>query len=130
MPQHRNTIQKEQVYAAVCALANHPTADEVYEKVRSGFPTISRATVYRILNQMADSGVIGRIRVPDFANHYDHCSEPHHHAMCVSCGRVYDVKVCPEVEIDYSSVNAGGLEILGHNLIFETVCGDCGGKEL
>lgn len=125
MTQLRNTIQKEQVYAAVRALANHPTADEVYEKVRSGFPTISRATVYRILNQMADNGVIGRIRVPDFANRYDHCVEPHYHAQCVKCGRVFDVRVCPNVEIDYDMIKADELEILGHNLIFEAVCKDC-----
>ncbi len=125
MPQIRNTVQKEQVYSALEALANHPTADEVYEAVRVGMPAISRATVYRILNQMAENGVISRVRVSNYAAHYDHCIVPHNHAQCVKCGRVFDVRVKNEIEIDYSAIEADGADIIGHSLVFMAVCGDC-----
>ncbi len=125
MPQIRNTIQKEQVYSAVLSLANHPTADEVYEKVREECPTISRATVYRILNSMTASGGLAKVKPPGAAVHFDHQSEPHNHAQCIVCGRVYDVELLQDIKIDYTSVFGNGLKIVGHNLIFDAVCGEC-----
>lgn len=121
----RNTVQKEQVYSAVAALANHPTADQVYNKVRENFPAISRATVYRILNQMSDNGTLLRIRVPDSANHFDHCSTPHHHACCVKCGKVFDVKNAPKFDFDICGDDNGEYRILGCNILFDAVCSEC-----
>ena len=54
----RHTVQKNMIYAALCELKNHPTAHEVYEHVRTAHPTISKATVYRVLNRMAEQGTI------------------------------------------------------------------------
>ena len=44
----RNTIQKKLVLEAVTAISNHPTADEVYQRVVLDHPNVSRGTVYRI----------------------------------------------------------------------------------
>jgi len=40
------------------ASASHPTAQEVYDEVRQMRPRIGLATVYRILRQLAEQGVI------------------------------------------------------------------------
>ncbi len=125
MTRQRNTVQKEQVYTAITELTCHPTADDVYDRVRQKFPRISRATVYRVLNQMADSGVILRIRTPISACRYDCRTEPHHHAQCLCCGRIFDIDFCPAYEINCSEVQADGLTILGHSLIFEAICDEC-----
>lgn len=124
----RNTTQKEQVRAAL-AKRDHPTADEVYERVRRKVPAVSRATVYRILNKMADSGSVMRVKLPDFANRYDCRTEPHYHAQCLRCGRVFDVGLSAPPRVDCSGVRACGADIVGYNLIFEAICADCGGKE-
>ena len=55
MTNSRNTIQRQLVLSAVRQLQNHPTADEVYQKVQKSCPTISRATVYRNLKLLANS---------------------------------------------------------------------------
>ncbi|WP_419550310.1 transcriptional repressor, partial [Paratractidigestivibacter faecalis] len=44
----RNTVQREIILEELRGLANHPTADEVYESVHAKHPSISKATVYRI----------------------------------------------------------------------------------
>ena len=56
MTNSRNTIQRQLVLSAVRQLQNHPTADEVYQKVQKSCPTISRATVYRNLKLLAEEG--------------------------------------------------------------------------
>ena len=48
----RNTIQRQLVIAAVRFLADHPTADEVYERITMEYPDISKGTVYRNLNSL------------------------------------------------------------------------------
>ena len=42
----------------------HPTADQVFEMARGKHPTIGRATVYRNLALLADSGQLRRVTLP------------------------------------------------------------------
>ena len=60
--QTRNTIQRQIVLQAVNQMHNHPTADAIYAVIAAQHPTISKATVYRNLNQLASQGEI--LRVP------------------------------------------------------------------
>ena len=50
--QTRNTIQRQIVLQAVNQMHNHPTADAIYAVIAAQHPTISKATVYRNLNQL------------------------------------------------------------------------------
>ena len=51
---HRNTIQLSMVYEAVNRLKSHATASEIYDVIASEHPSVSRGTVYRNLNQLAE----------------------------------------------------------------------------
>ena len=62
--QTRNTIQRQIVLQAVNQMHNHPTADAIYAVIAAQHPTISKATVYRNLNQLAAQGEILRVPVP------------------------------------------------------------------
>ena len=57
----RNTIQRQLVIAAVRFLADHPTADEVYERITMEYPDISKGTVYRNLNSLVESGLLNKV---------------------------------------------------------------------
>ena len=125
MAQFRNTIQKEEVYTALVRLADHPTADEVFEDVRLRSPKISRATVYRVLNHLADSGRVLRIAVPGAAARFDHRNDTHDHVRCTCCGRVCDVEEGPGLDIDYTKISAGDFTVTGHHIIFDGICNLC-----
>ena len=53
---NRNTIQCTLVLETVNKLPGHVTADEIYEAIAKEHPTISRATVYRNLNRLSQTG--------------------------------------------------------------------------
>lgn len=91
----RNTVQKTIVANALNSLANHPTADAVYDYVHANHPSISKATVYRILSKMSDESQILRVRINNGADHFDHQTHPHYHVRCTACGRVDDVPAQP-----------------------------------
>ena len=122
--QNRHTVQKDIVYAALCALHNHPTADEVYQEVQRQYPSVSRGTVYRVLNAMAEQGKILRLNVGG-ADHYDHLTHRHHHVQCICCGRVDDVETCELGDMTASVTNSCGYEITDATLLFRGICKDC-----
>ena len=122
--QERNTLQKRIVHETLIHMANHPTADDVVAEVQSAYPSISRATVYRILNKLADSGEALRIRINNGADHFDHQTFPHYHVHCSECGKVADVAMPVEELVDMLS-DTSGYKIMGYSLQFDGLCPEC-----
>ena len=122
--QERHTVQKDIVYAALCALHNHPTADAVWGEVQRQHPTISRGTVYRVLNAMAEQGKILRLSA-DGADHYDHQTHRHHHVQCSRCGRVDDVVTKELGDVTAAVTDSCGYVITDALLLFHGICQSC-----
>lgn len=125
----RNTIQKQTILYAVKELANHPTAEQVYEKVLAKLPNISRATVYRNLSIMADRGMLQRIGVPGGADHYDHTLEAHYHVLCTQCGALEDIWLEePAVNLMTQVQQKSSFTIQNYQLVFNGLCPCCDAK--
>ncbi len=122
----RNTVQREIIEGELRRLANHPTADEVYEAVRAGHPSIGKATVYRTLGRLSEEGEIGRVRINNGADRFDHRAFSHYHVRCTCCGRVDDVMI-PLLgdDVNEAAARASGYVISGHTLQFDGVCPAC-----
>lgn len=125
----RNTIQKQMILGAVSRLANHPTAEQVYEEVAVKLPNISRATVYRNLSDMAERGLLRRVPVPGGADHYDHTLAPHYHVRCLQCGALADVLNGYLAQLDRDAGQTTDFTILKHELVFEGLCPNCAAKQ-
>ena len=120
----RNTRQRRLVLDAVHSLTNHPSADEIYVYLRKFDSRISRGTVYRNLNILAEDGEINHIKVPT-ADRYDFRTDRHYHMICSQCGKVYDAPV-EYIEANDRAAEVGtGFKIECHNTVFEGVCSDC-----
>ena len=102
----RNTMQKEIILSALCSLNTHPTAPMLYEIIHRNHPTISRSTVYRVLGQMAEEGLVLRLGIAGTEDRYDGDTSPHSHIRCRMCGRVDDL---PAVEVAPLSSSEGYL---------------------
>ncbi len=83
---------------------SHPTAQDLFERLRPDFPSMSFATVYNTLDALATAGLSGVLRVAGAidpggrlsnATRFDPNTEPHHHAICDRCGAVRDVAASP-----------------------------------
>ena len=121
----RQTMQKTIIYAALCELCNHPTADMVYQRVQQDFPSISKATVYRVLRQMADQGKIQRIPVPEGADHYDHQVHNHYHVCCDNCAKVDDVLMPDPGALEKTVTDSSGYQLTGCSVVLQGVCPAC-----
>ncbi len=129
--ERRNTVQKELVRAAVAFLKSHATADEVYNYIKAEHPSVSRATVYRNLNLLADDGLIRRIRIPGEADRFDHQTHDHYHVRCLKCGRVFDIDMDVITPMEERINDTHGFLFLGCEIVFNgicPVCRSCAGK--
>ena len=122
--QERQTKQKQIIYDALTTL-DHPTATEVYGYVHETHPTVSRATVFRVLSGFAGNGKALELRVAGDEVRYDYNVEPHYHAHCVTCGRVSDIAMqgAPFGELNVTA-NCG-FDVQGYSVEFFGVCGEC-----
>ena len=124
----RNTVQQKAVASKLAKLhGSHPTADEVYSAVSAEYPTVSKATVYRVLNRMAEEGTALKVNVSDGPDRFDDTLQTHYHVLCMQCGRVDDVEVSPaltSLDLD-AAAKAAGYTITGHDLLFRGVCPNC-----
>lgn len=70
---------------------DHPSAEDVYNRLKPSFPTLSLSTVYKTLQKLAQIGVIQTIDVGAGRQRFDGQDVRHHHAVCICCGKVFDV---------------------------------------
>lgn len=85
------TAQRLAVARFVLGAKSHPTADEVWEKVRARNPTLSRATVYNTLNLFVAKGLLCTQALREGALVFDPCVARHHHFIDEETGAIHDV---------------------------------------
>ena len=127
--QTRNTVQRQIVLRAVRSMHDHPTADGVYAVVAAEHPSISKATVYRNLNQLALQGEILRVPVSNGADRFDFNIKEHYHVRCTECGGVYDVFLSQMPDLLDKIEDDSGVLIKGYDILFEGVCAACRAKK-
>ncbi len=120
----RSTVQRQLVMEAVQRLY-HPTAEDVYGMVVKSHPNVSKATVYRNLNVLADTGQIRRVQLLDAAVRFDGRLNEHCHAQCRECGCVLDVSWAETDGGLYRELNEQGFEAEGREVLIHGVCADC-----
>jgi Fur family peroxide stress response transcriptional regulator len=85
------TAQRRAVLRAVLELGSHPTADEVHASAPVRDAGVSRATVYRTLENLVQLGAIIKVNHGRSAIRYDGRAEVHHHFVCLRCNEIIDV---------------------------------------
>ncbi len=121
----RQTIQRTLTLEAVRSLRCHATADEVHAAVSTRCPTISKGTVYRNLHELAQSGEIRRLEIPNATDRFAHQCCPHDHLRFIACGRVFDVDTAGLPPLEEVIRDKRGFELCGYDLMFRGICPNC-----
>lgn len=71
----------------------HLSADDVYQILIEKKHKIGLATVYRVLNQFEDAGILARHHFVDGKAVFELASQKHHdHMVCLTCGEVFEFR--------------------------------------
>lgn len=119
----RATSQRIALFVAL-RQARHPQSVEgLVAGSRNAFDI---ATAYRILEAFQEAGLARRIDLAQGRALYEAAGAHHHHAVCVSCGRIEDVEACLPKGLDAAVKKASGFaRIDEHALEFFGTCAAC-----
>ncbi len=110
----------------------HPTAQELYDRLKTTFPTMSFATVYNTLDALASAGLSGTLRLGNAAR-FDPNTSPHHHAVCERCGAIADIPadtLAPTpATVSRLRHRASGFQVHAVERIYRGLCAACAASE-
>lgn len=125
----RMTRQRQVILEELKNVSLHPTAHEVYRKVRRRLPRISLGTVYRNLETLSKLGIVSKLELGGSQKRFDVHSEAHYHVRCTNCGSLNDIPLKPIPDIENVFRNACDYQITGHQLILVGLCPNCNKKK-
>ncbi len=87
----RPTPQREVVFKVILEKRDHPTADEIFARVKAEMPTISLATVYNCLETLVQCGLVRQVNLERAPTRY--CPNLHQHAHFhdETTGEIHDI---------------------------------------
>jgi len=115
----------------------HPTAQELYERLLPGMPSMSFATVYNTLDALASRGLCSVRAMAPGPSRFDPNMVSHDHVVCDRCGLVRDVatpKTGGETrrhprKKGVITAAATGFVVRSVEQIYRGLCADCAKAE-
>lgn len=114
--------------AVLDAVESHPhsSAERVVAAVHQALPDVSIQSVYNVLNDLTEQGILRRFTPPHSAALYEtRVNDNHHHAICTSCGRIEDVECAVGHAPCLTPSDSHGMEIQIADVLYQGICEDC-----
>ena len=123
---YRLTAPRRALAGLIANRGDHFTAEDLLGESRRRRLGVTRATVFRSLDVLANLGVVERLDLPSGEHAFVAC-EPahHHHVVCATCGRSTRVADPGLEQIARSIGQATGYRIDTHRLELFGMCPDC-----
>ena len=117
----RATPQKMAIAKHLLTENCHCTPQELFEELKTRFPSMSPNTVYLTLGQLEERGILERIHVGRMTV-YDSNTSEHDHAFCTQCGLIMDIEH-PKPNASPTALN--NWNIKGERSIWYGMCDNC-----
>src|SRR6185369_17886737 len=85
------TPQRMAIVKELASDETHPTAQEIFDRLRPGLPTMSFATVYNTLDALSTAGLCAALSLSPGSGRFDPNMTAHHHIVCDACGAIRDL---------------------------------------
>ena len=127
---HKHSRQRDGILELLSVANYHPTVNDLFNILKTSFPNISLATVYRNLEYLNRAGRVVRIDVPNKPAHYDGNIKEHYHIRCLVCGDIKDVWINYDL-IDENRLEAiiSDYELKGYDICFVGICRKCSSED-
>jgi Fur family transcriptional regulator, ferric uptake regulator len=86
------TREREEIVRDILRTDGHFAPDELFVQLRARGSKVSRASIYRTIPLLVESGMIEEVERVDKHAHYERVSQDSHHdhMICIRCGRVIE----------------------------------------
>jgi Fur family peroxide stress response transcriptional regulator len=121
----RLTPQRVELVRLIAASEGHPSAAQLYEKIKVQFPTMSQATVYKTLALLKEMNQVLEIDLRDDSHYDGNRPQPHPHLICMKCNKIIDGEVSLDQEALRKLEQVSGYTILRPQITLYGLCPDC-----
>jgi len=119
----RNTKQKQAIREAFEESGRPLSPQEILELGQKSSANLSLPTVYRALKAMVTANEIITVDLPGQPARYElEGLHHHHHFLCETCGRLFDIPGCPAA---VHALAPKGFHVERHELTLIGQCPDC-----
>ncbi len=125
---YRLTPQRIAIVQAILESPDHPSAEEIYQRVSAVFPMISLATVYTTLDVLKNVSEVQEFSVGG-RTRYDGNPQPHIHLICERCHSVMDWREEVAFPIPEDAIVASGFRPRSYRLEVHGLCLRCQSEE-
>lgn len=121
----RATRQRVAILNLLRRSTTHPTALDLHRQVREAHPNISRKTVYEVLDSLVAAGLAARVTDAGEPARYEPRADPHYHAHCRICGRLYDLPATADGPLRGRATLPEGFAVEHIAVTFRGRCARC-----
>jgi Fur family peroxide stress response transcriptional regulator len=121
----RLTRQRKHVYGALLQRQDHPTAMEVFLRAKPEMESLSLATVYNVLETLAERGLVRKVHLDSGSTRYCANNAKHGHFTCTGCGAVMDLPLLPGAELEKLHHLPRGYTVTQQEVSLHGVCAAC-----
>jgi len=120
------TLPRIKILAILQSPGNqHISAEDVYKILLEQHEEIGLATVYRVLNQFDDAGIVTRHHFEGGKSVFELAHKKHHdHLVCLKCGKVVEFEddIIEQRQLDIAKSN--NIKLTNHSLYLYGECED------
>ena len=121
----RLTPQRVELVRLIAVSEGHPSAGQLFTKIKRQFPTMSHATVYKTLSLLKEMNQVLEIDLRDDSHYDGNRPQPHPHLICMKCNKIIDGEVSLDQESLRNLEQASGFKILRPQISLFGFCPEC-----
>jgi Fur family peroxide stress response transcriptional regulator len=121
----RLTPQRVELVRLIAVSEGHPSASQLYTKIKRQFPTMSHATVYKTIALLKEMNQVLEIDLRDDSHYDGNRPQPHPHLICTKCNKIVDGDLSLDQESLRRLEQTSGYKILRPQISLYGLCPDC-----
>jgi Fur family peroxide stress response transcriptional regulator len=125
MKSSRLTSYRAAVLETLRSTNTHPTAAEIFRKVRRRRPGVSYATIYNSLDWLTRNGMASELKFGDAASRYDPIMSRHDHLVCTRCGALRDHEIALSPRVWSRAGRPQGFHVERYRMELYGLCSRC-----
>lgn len=118
------SITRVKIYEYLLNHHIHPTMEDIYEGLKDELPTLSKTTIYNVLNLFIDKKLVKLLLIEENTVRYEINLKPHAHFKCTKCGEILDIEIKKKPVIHIPE----GFEVTEEHIYYLGSCNKCKDK--